>query len=77
MSWEDDGERELKEVDILLMNHLDVLASGMQKEGERGFWEFLGRHVVFIPFKEFPSLSGLVQAVVQSPCLFHIHIFEG
>ena len=75
-SWGDDDEQELKEVDISLMNRLDVLASGMQKEGERGFWELLGRHIVFIPFEEFPSSSGLVQAVVQSPRLFHIHIFE-
>ena len=77
LSWEDDDEQELKEVDISLMNHLDVLASGVQKEGERGFWEFLSCQIILIPFKEFPSLSGLVQAVVQSPCLFHFHIFEG
>ena len=76
-SWEDDDEQELKEVEISLMNHLDVLASGVQKEGERGLWEFFSHHVVFIPFEEFPSSSCLVQTVVQSPHLFHIHIFEG
>ena len=78
-SWEgeDDDERELKEVDISLMNRLDVLTSGVQKEGERGFWEIFSCHIVFIPFKEFPSSSGLVQTVIQSPCLFHIHIFKG
>ena len=30
-SGEDEGERELKEVDISLMNRLNVLASGVQK----------------------------------------------
>ena len=37
-SWEDEKERESKEVDISLMNRLDILASGVQKEGERSFW---------------------------------------
>ena len=76
-SWEDDDERELKEVDISLMNCLDVLASGVQKERKRGFWKFLSCQIIFIPFKEFPSSSSLVQAVIQSPRLFHFHIFEG
>ena len=77
LSWEDEDEQELKEVDISLMNRLDVLASGVQKEGERGFWEFLSCQIILIPFKEFPSSSGLVQAVIQSPRLFHFHIFKG
>ena len=63
-SGEDEDERELKEVDILLMNRLDVLASGVQKEGERGFWELLSCQIILIPFKEFPSSSGLVQTIV-------------
>ena len=74
MSWDD--EWELKEVDISLMNCLNVLTSGLQKKGERGFWEILGCHVVLIPFEELPSSSGLVQAVIQSPHLFHIYIFK-
>ena len=59
------------------MNCLDVLTGVLQEEGEGGFWEVLSRHVVLIPFKELPRSSSLVQAVIQSPCLFHIHIFEG
>ena len=72
----DDG-RESKEFDISLMNWLDVLTGVLQEEGEGGFWEVLGRHVVLIPFEELPSLSSLVQVVIRSPCLFHIHIFKG
>ena len=63
-SWEDEEERGSEEVDILLMNHLDVLTSKMQKEGERSFWEFFGRQIVLIPLKESPGPSGLVQTIV-------------
>ena len=35
----DAEERRSEEVDILLMNCLDMLASGMQKEGEQSLWE--------------------------------------
>ena len=59
------------------MNCLNILTSKLQEEGEGGLWEILSHHVVFIPFEELPSSSGLVQAVIQSPRLFHIHIFEG
>ena len=60
------------------MNCLNVLTSKLhlQEEGEGGFWEILSRHIVLIPFKKLPSSSGLVQAVIQSPHLLHIHIFE-
>ena len=76
-SGEVEDERELKEVDILLMDRLDVLAGGVQKEGERGVWELLSHQIILIPFKEFPSPSCLVQTIVQSPRLFHFHVFEG
>ena len=76
-SWEVEEEQESEEVDILLMNRLDVLANGIQKEGERSFWELLSRQIILIPFKEFPSPTGLVQTVIQSPRLFHFHVFEG
>ena len=75
-SWEDEEERKSEEVNILLMNRLDVLASGMQKEGERSFWEFFHCQIVLIPFKESPSSSGLVQTIVYSPRLLHFHVFE-
>ena len=75
-SGEDEGEWGSEEVNILLMNCLDMLASGMQKEGERSFWEFFSRQMVLIPFKESPGPSGLVQTVIQSPCLLHFHVFE-
>ena len=64
LSWEDEEERGSEEVDILLMNCLDVLASRVQKEGERSFWEFFSHRIVLIPFKESPGLSGLVQTIV-------------
>ena len=59
------------------MYYLNVLTSELQERGKGGFWEIHGHYVVLIPFEELPSSSGLVQAVVQSPHLFHIHIFEG
>ena len=63
-SGEDAEERGSEEVNILLMNCLDMLASGMQKEGEGSFWEFFSHQIVLIPFKESPGLSGLVQTIV-------------
>ena len=64
LSWDDQEEQGSEEVDILLMNHLDVLTSRVQKEGERSFWGFFGCQIVLIPFKESPGLSGLVQTIV-------------
>ena len=69
-------ERGSEKADILLMNCLDMLASGMQKEGEQSFWEFFSHQIVLIPFEESPGPSGLVQTVVQPPCLLHFHVFE-
>ena len=60
-SWEERGS---EEVDILLMNRLDVLASRVQKEGERGFWEYFSHQIILIPFKESPGSSGLVQTII-------------
>ena len=71
-----DDRRESKELDILLMDGLNVLTSGLQKGRKGCFWEFLGCHIVLIPFEELPSSSGLVQAVIQSPHLLHVYVLE-
>ena len=60
----DEEERGSEEVDILLMNCLDVLENGVEKEGERSFWEFFRHQIVLIPFKESPGPSGLVQTII-------------
>ena len=59
------------------MDGLNVLTSGLQKGRKGCFWEFLGCHVVLIPFEELPSLSGLVQAVIQSPRLLFLKVDRG
>ena len=64
MSGDDEEEQGSEEVDILLMNCLDVQASGVENEREQSFWEFFSHQIVLIPFKEPPGPSGLVQTIV-------------
>ena len=72
-----EDRQDSEEVDISLMSHLNVSIGGLQEEVKGSFWEVVGCQVVLIVFEKLPGLFDLIQAIINSPCLLHAHVFKG
>ena len=72
-----EDRRDSEEVDILLMSCLNVSIGDLQEEVKGSFWEIVDHQVVFIALKKLPGLFDLIQAIINSPCLLHAHVFKG